>query len=133
VSEGFDIFLQRLVPLESQRAAAASHRASVEKSLEKKLVVRRYRETGSFHHGTGIRHHCDVDLLVSIGNTQPTSSDTALGWVRDALMATFPTTMVYVSRPAVVVDFAGGEERWEVIPGFVRPRAKDAPYVYDIP
>ena len=35
-------------------------------------------------------------------------------------MARFPITPIYVSRPAVVVDFAVGGERWEVIPGFIK-------------
>lgn len=133
VNEAFEVFLERLVPTEAQRAAASTHRSSVETSLEKSVTVKRYRETGSFRHGTGVRNHADVDLLVSIGNAQPTSSDTALGWIRDALKASFPSTSIYVRRPAVVVDFAGGDERWEVIPGFLNSRGTGDPYVYDIP
>lgn len=121
------------MPLASQRTAAGAHRASVEASIEKALTVKRYRETGSFHHGTGVRNHADVDLLVSIGNPEPQNSDTALAWLSNALKTTFPSTPVYVRRPAVVVDFAAGTERWEIIPGFLKNRAKDAPYVYDIP
>jgi len=133
VAQGFDAFLEQLVPLASQRTAAGRHRASVEASIENALTVNRYRETGSFHHGTGVRHHADVDLLVSIGNPEPQSSDTALAWLSNALKATFPSTAVYVRRPAVVVDFVAGAERWEIIPGFLRNRTKDAPYVYNIP
>lgn len=67
VNEAFEVFLERLVPTEAQRAAASTHRSSVETSLEKSLTVKRYRETGPFRHGTGVRNHADVDLLVSIG------------------------------------------------------------------
>lgn len=132
VSQGFDAFLDGLIPTATQRAAAAAHRSSVEASIRKALTVSFFRETGSFHHGTGIRHHSDVDVLVSISGGRPGTSDTALGWVRHALQATFTSTPVYVSRPAVVVDFAGGDERWEVIPGFLKGRA-DRKIVYDIP
>jgi hypothetical protein len=133
VAQGFETFLGRLVPLESQRAAAARHRASVEASLRGALDVYLFRETGSFSHGTGVRGHCDVDLLVSIKGQRPGSSDTALAWVKNALAASFPYTPVRISRPAVVIAFAGGEETWEVIPGFVTGRGGQGVSVYDIP
>jgi Second Messenger Oligonucleotide or Dinucleotide Synthetase domain len=133
VAQGFETFLGRLVPLESQRAAAARHRASVEASLRGGLEVYLFRETGSFSHGTGVRGHCDVDLLVSIKGQRPGSSDTALAWVKNALAASFPYTRVRISRPAVVIAFAGGEETWEVIPGFVTGRGGEGVSVYDIP
>jgi hypothetical protein len=63
--------LSRLVPLNSQRTAAARHRTRVEASLRGALDVYLFRETGSFTHGTGIRGHCDVDLLVSIKGQRP--------------------------------------------------------------
>ncbi|GAA1723111.1 hypothetical protein GCM10009765_83840 [Fodinicola feengrottensis] len=131
VAQGFDVFLERLTPLASQRSAAAAHRSRVETSLKKTLSVLVMRETGSFHHGTGVRNHSDVDVLVSIGNGKPGSSDTALTWVKSALSASFPTTTVKVSRPAVVVEFAGGAETWEVIPGFLK--SSDPSVLYDIP
>ncbi|WP_280330054.1 nucleotidyltransferase [Nocardia wallacei] len=131
VAEGFDVFLERLTPLASQRAAAAAHRSRVETSLKNSLSVLVMRETGSFHHGTGVRHYSDVDVLVSIGNTKPGSSDTALSWVKSALSASFPTTTVRISRPAVVVEFAGGVETWEVIPGFLK--SSEPSPLYDIP
>jgi hypothetical protein len=132
VAQGFDEFLKRLTPLESQRVAAAKHRSSVESSLRNALDVSLFRETGSFNHGTGIRGHCDVDVVASL-KPKPTSSDTALKWVKDALAASFPNTTVRVSRPAVVVEFAKGAETWEVIPGFLTARGGDGVFVYDIP
>lgn len=131
VAQGFETFLSRLVPLESQREAAAKHRASVESSLKNALDVKRFRESGSFNHGTGIRGHCDVDLLVSLGN-KPGTSATALDHVKSALSASFPHTTVRISRPAVVVEFNNGEQTWEIIPGY-RQSAKDEPALYDIP
>ncbi len=133
VTEGFETFLGRLVPLESQRTAAAKHRASVEASLRGALDVSLFRETGSFKHGTGVRGHCDVDLLVSIKGPRPGISDTALAWVKDALVASFPYTPVRISRPAVVIAFAGGDETWEVTPGFLTSHGGQGVYVYDIP
>ncbi len=132
VDQGFTKFLDTLTPTAAQRTAASRHRSSVTGSIEQSLTVKRYREIGSFGHGTGVRGHADVDLLVSLYN-KPLSSDTALGWIKDALSASFPYTDVYVRRPAVVVNFAGGDERWEIVPAFLRSRSDGDPYVYDIP
>ncbi|MBM7480141.1 hypothetical protein JOD49_003061 [Oerskovia jenensis] len=104
----------------------------METALRDKLSVRNVWETGSFRHGTGIHNHSDVDVIVSLGATKPLSSDTALKWVKDALVYRFPTTPIRVSRPAVVVNFAGGLERWEVIPGFYRGQEQSW-NVFDIP
>ncbi len=53
--------------------------------------------------------------------------------MKNALAARFPSTPVRISRPAVVIAFAGGEETWEVIPGFVTGRGGHGVFVYDIP
>lgn len=133
VSQGFDVFLERLTPLQSDRDAKARHRLGVETSLKgsTRFSVQLFRETGSFGHGTGVRNHCDVDLLVSMSANQPTS-DTALSWVKDALKASFPTTVVEIRRPTVVVRFAGGAEPWEILPGFRTSSQGETP-IYDIP
>jgi hypothetical protein len=133
VAEGFDIFLSRLVPLASQREAAGKHRTSVETSLRNALNVSLFRETGSFSHGTGVRNHCDSDLLVSIRGDRPGTSDTALNWVKNALSNSFWSTPIRISRPAVVVEFASGTETWEIIPGFITSRGGADYSVYDIP
>lgn len=133
VAEGFEVFLQRLVPTEAERAARARHRGSVESCLSRRLDVQRYREIGSFTHGTGVHTYVDADLLVSFGTARPVSSDTALTWVKDALQAGFPYTSVQIRRPAVVVNFASGAERWEITPGFLQAKTDGDPFVYSIP
>ena len=133
VQEGFNVFHGWLVPTDAQREAGASHRASVKSALEARLGVRNFFETGSFSHGTGVRGHSDVDVLVSLTNDRPDSPYTALTWVRDALKARFPLTTVTVDRPAVKVLFGGGYETWEVIPGFITSRGGSGVLVYDIP
>jgi hypothetical protein len=131
VAQGFETFLERLVPLESQRDASAKHRASVETSLNNALDVWQFREIGSFGHGTGLRGYYDVDLLVSLKN-KPETSATALQKVKTALAASFPSTTVRVSRPAVVVEFNGGAETWEIVPGY-RKTSSGETVLYDIP
>lgn len=132
VDDGFQEFLNRLVPTSAQRAAGVSHRASVRGALEARLKVNTFFETGSFSHGTGVRHHSDIDALVSLSADRPGSSYTALTWVKDALQQRYPFTVVTIRRPAVVVQFAGGYETWEIIPGFLTTRGGSA-FVYDIP
>jgi hypothetical protein len=133
VNEGFEEFLKRLVPTQAQRDAGASHRATVKAALEARIDVRNFYETGSFSHGTGVRGYSDIDALVSINETRPGSSYTALTWVKDALSARFPLTTVKIRRPAVVIEFGGGYETWEVIPGFITGRGGKDQLVYDIP
>ena len=133
VDEGFREFLSRLAPTQAQRDAGVKHRATVRAALEAKLTVRNFYETGSFSHGTGIRGRSDIDALVSIDATRPDSSYTALNWVKDALTQRFPLTPVKIRRPAVVVEFGGGYQTWEVIPGFMTGRGGANQWVYDIP
>jgi hypothetical protein len=133
VSEGFDEFLKRLTPTQAQRDAGVAHRASVKAALAGKLTVNSFFETGSFSHGTGVRNRSDIDALASIGGTKPGSSTTALHWLKDALTTRFPRTTVKVRRPAVVVEFGGGYETWEVIPAFLTGRGGPNQFVYDIP
>jgi hypothetical protein len=119
VEQGFAEFASRLTPTSTERDAAVRHRRSVEKALSERLEVVTFLQTGSFWHGTGVRGHADIDLLVWLKfQSQPTSSYDALTFVEKSLAAAFPSTSVYISRPAVVVNFANGDERWEVIPGY---------------
>lgn len=133
VAQAFDVFLDRLTPTQAQRDSGTSHRATVKAALEAKLTVRRFFETGSFSHGTGVRGYSDIDALVSLGDTKPESSYTALTWVKDILSDRFPRTTVKIRRPAVVIEFGGGYETWEVIPGFLTTRGGPDQLVYDIP
>jgi len=133
VAQGFGLFLRQLTPTQSEHDAKARHRRSVEASLRAaSFGVLLFRETGSFTHGTGVRGHCDVDLLVSMKAPRPASSDTALGWVKSALQLSFPSTPVVIRRPTVQIRFAAGAETWEILPGFLTLRGGDTS-VYDIP
>lgn len=131
VRDAFRLFIERQIPRQSERDAAEAHRASVEAALES-LSIFGLWETGSFRHGTAVRGHCDVDVLVSLKGTRPSDPDVALNRVKAALTARYPYSNIRVSRPAVVVKFAGGDERWEVIPAYVK-RAVGAEVVYEIP
>jgi len=127
VAQGFDEFLSRMTPTPTQFSAASRHRAAVEARLDAVFGVYRSFETGSLRHGTGVRGHSDADYVFSLRNTRP-SSDTALRRVREELQARFLTTRIFVSRPAVVCEFADGLETIEVVPAYFA--SSDS---YDIP
>jgi hypothetical protein len=132
VAQGFNVFLDRLVPTESERAVAAKHRDSVERSLDNGLGLKRFKQTGSLAHGTGITVHSDVDYLASLKGLQPSSSDTALRKVKECLQGTFTATYIHVDRPAVVIEFASGKETFEVVPAWLQSGTGDT-RVYAIP
>lgn len=132
VQQGFEKFLTDLVPSSAERAVAAKHRESVERSLDAGLGIKRFKQTGSLHHGTGVTIYSDVDYLASLKGAQPSSSDAALRNVRDCLKRSFPYTDVHVDRPAVVINFAGGNEAFEVAPGWLKRGEADT-RVYAIP
>jgi hypothetical protein len=132
VYQGFTVFLDRLVPTTTERAVASKHRDSVERSLQNGLGLHRFKQTGSLAHGTGITVYSDVDHLASLKGVQPVSSDTALRNVKECLQGTFSSTLIRIDRPAVVIEFAGRVESFEVVPGWIQ-RSEGDTRVYSIP
>jgi len=130
IEQALTLFLQDLTPSPSHREASVKHRAGIESSLYGGLNVSSLREIGSYIHGTAVRNHSDVDLLVGINGSRPEKSDTALDWVKAALKRNFPNAPISVDRPSVVIQVAGGE-RWELTPGFHKLRRGID--IYDIP
>lgn len=131
VSAGFDAYLSTMPPSPTAVTAASKHRESVKSALED-LGLSRFFQTGSFSHGTGVHPYSDVDYLASFNSVQPRSSDSALTNVKSRLQDRFPSTTVKVRRPAVVIEFAGGTETYEVVPAWVK-RVEDDDIVYAIP
>jgi len=66
VDEGFRDFLPKLTPSETETAAAASHRNSIETRLKLDFDLKRFFRIGSFGNGTSISGYSDVDYLASI-------------------------------------------------------------------
>jgi hypothetical protein len=116
---GFDEFLSRVTPSDSERVKASKHRSEIEPKLEAKFGLYRMFESGSFRHGTGVSAYSDVDLFASLKSAKPFYGSSALSAVRDALKERFPFTSIRTRTPAVVLDFGGGYERVEVIPAYV--------------
>lgn len=97
-----------------------THREGIQIRLDSWLGVKEMFETGSLKHGTGVWLYSDVDYIASLKGTRPTAT-TALNNVRDALKDKYPNTTIRVARPAVVCEFAGGDETVEVVPAFDDP------------
>lgn len=109
--------LDKYTPSSTYFDKARGHRSSIQTRLDNWLGVKEMFETGSLRHGTGVWNYSDVDYIVSLKGTRPTPT-TALNNVRDALKDKYPNTTVRVSRPAVVCEFASGDETVEVVPAF---------------
>ncbi len=131
-NEGFDTFLRRITPSDTERAKAAAHRSGIEAKLEAKFGLYRLFESGSFRHGTGVSGHSDVDLFASLKSSKPVYGSSALSAVRDALKERYPSTYIHVAKPAVVLDFGAGYERVEVIPAYLLQKVGDH-MKYNIP
>ncbi|MFF1319828.1 nucleotidyltransferase [Streptomyces chartreusis] len=109
--------MSKYTPSSTYFDAARTHRSAIQARLDLWLGVKEMFETGSLKHGTGVWFYSDVDYIVSLKGARPTPT-TALNRVRDALKDRYPNTTVRVSRPAVVCEFAKGDETVEVVPAF---------------
>ncbi|HWZ65388.1 MAG TPA: nucleotidyltransferase [Patescibacteria group bacterium] len=116
--EAFRLFNTWLIPSDSERDKAASHRQTIYDKLDARYGLYRMFQSGSFKHGTGISGHSDVDYFASLKSVRPEHSYSILNSVRDTLQERFPSTYIHVSRPAVVLEFGQGYERVEIIPAY---------------
>ena len=133
VNEAFDLFHTRLTPTAGERAAAASHRASVEAALRAKYDVYRFFGSGSYTNATSIRGFSDVDYFVSLNDKHKVASTSVLSRLRTVLKDRYSATPVSVQTPAVQVAFgSGGSETYEIVPSFLTSTTRKD-YLYDIP
>lgn len=119
LDEGFETFLERLIPLASEHDKAKSHKDSVKSCMENNFKCSRMFETGSFGNATGIRHYSDTDYFAVVPTDEMwTSSSYSLRQVKEALQSTFwRTEGIEVSTPAVKIPFGNyASETLEVTP-----------------
>lgn len=97
VKQGFEDFLKRLTPSNTESKAAKDHRASIEECLKDNFNMKRFFRTGSFGNVTSISGHSDVDYFAEIPTCKlKKKSANTLVEVRNALDARFPRTNVRV-------------------------------------
>lgn len=114
-----DTILRLMTPDADARASAARHRGEIESWLKADLDAIRLRETGSWHHGTAVDNHSDVDYFVSLPGPRPTSSTDALSALRSSL-GRGTTAYVTINRPAVQLQFFDGGPKVEITPAYFR-------------
>lgn len=127
INEGFDDFLKKLTPTDSEREAAKSHRSSIETRLKNDFDMKNFFRIGSFGNGTSISGYSDVDYLASLkSNFYGSDSSYSLSKVRKSLDERFPATGVNVRCPAVVVPFGTTRsETTEIVPANFISREND--------
>lgn len=119
ITEGFQAFLNRVQPLQSERDKAVSHKGSVKSCIENNFRCYSFLETGSFGNDTGIRHYSDTDYFASIPvDVLTDNSSYFLRKLKEALQYTFhKTSGIEVNSPAVVIPFGQyASENIEVTP-----------------
>ena len=119
LAEGFETFLKRLVPLNSEHEKAASHRQSVESCMINNFGCYNFFETGSFGNNTGIRHYSDTDYFAVCASAKFfNDSGSTLRKTKEALQGTFWKTIgIEVRTPAVRIPFGNyASETLELTP-----------------
>ncbi|WP_273416762.1 nucleotidyltransferase domain-containing protein, partial [Corynebacterium appendicis] len=117
-----------MTPDVEARKKAASHRASLEDWLKRDLDIVRMRETGSWHHGTAISRHSDVDYFVTMRGLRPSASWSALEELRSSLARGVSSAIVRTDRPAVNLMYFDSGPSVEITPAYFRETDD-----YDIP
>lgn len=121
LEQGFDKFLEWLVPSSSEHNKAISHKSSVKSSLVKSFGCSSLLETGSFGNGTGIRGYSDTDYFaVCPSQNLAGKSNYILKKVKESLQFTFHrTSRIRVNSPSVAIVFGRhASENLEITPCF---------------
>lgn len=109
----------RVTPKPPDRFRVASRRAELETALDDSPLRNAFvNESGSFHHGTSVRAHSDVDYLVWKTGSRPKSPATLLTTFKSDLYVNMPSaTRATVSSPTVRVEFAS-QPYFEIVPAW---------------
>lgn len=107
LEQGFDTFLGWLEPSATEHDKAASHKGSVKSCMVNNFECFSFFETGSFGHGTGVRHYSDTDYFAACPSEKFYDDSTyTLRKVKEALQETFwQTENIEVKTPAVRIPF----------------------------
>ena len=127
-SSMLESLIRSMTPNEAARSDAAKHRKEIEEWLKTDLGILRMRETGSWHHGTALDGFSDVDYFVSMRDSCPSSSTTALEDLCASLSRGVPGAYVSIDRPAVRLRYFEDGPDVEITPAYIRETDD-----YDIP
>ncbi len=134
INEGFNDFHDKLKIVKTESEAVKSHRASIKNCMESNFGLDIFFRTGSIGNGTNVNGYSDTDYFAGIPreNLKDNSAST-LTAIKNALQTRFPSTNIFVSSPAVVIDFGEAKsETTEVIPADYL-KTENKVNIYDIP
>jgi len=110
----FGKLVNRVQPLDNEKAMAQQHLYTVKTRLTATFNIRKFPPSGSFVRGSFIRGGSDADLMALISRKDfkwgddLVTSRTALERIRVELMKRYPNTPVRTDVHAVVVPFSQG-------------------------
>jgi CubicO group peptidase (beta-lactamase class C family) len=116
-------FALRLPPTDSELGAAESHFATIKSRLADSLDLARILRIGSHARGTAIGTYSDVDILAVLPRSQArwgnrwVRPETYIGRVADDLRDRYTSTGIRRDGQAVVLNFRGGQQAVDVVPG----------------
>lgn len=118
VEEGFNAFLKRLIPSNTEHKKVTKHKKTVHKCLKNKFDCSHFFDIGSYGNGTGVRHHSDTDYFAILPSSMlHHKSSVALRQTKEALQGTFINTTIEVRTPVVKIHFGQfASEKMEIIP-----------------
>lgn len=133
--EGFDQYLAKRAPSESEKAEVRRYRERIHDILSAKYRVMAFYQSGSFQHGTAVRPYSDVDYIARINREdKPVSSNSILESMKVALKTSlWEASEVYVARPTVTLKFAGLVTDYGITPAYLERGSADADRVVLIP
>ncbi|HEX7069859.1 MAG TPA: hypothetical protein VF190_03590, partial [Rhodothermales bacterium] len=142
VSEGFQEYLQRLAPSDTEVEKRRSHKKTIEQALVAEFgAFNELLVMGSHTRDSAIHVKSDVDYFAKLGKAdvlwggERVNSSTTLNRVKKALDTRFKSTDVWIDGPAVVVGFGQGVGAVDVVPGVWTGTTGSSPQypVFDIP
>jgi SMODS domain-containing protein len=142
VYDGFQEYLTRLAPSDTEVDKRKSHKKTIEQALMSEFgAFNELLVMGSHTRESAIHVRSDVDYFAKLGKDDVTrggdrvNSNTTLGRVKKALETRFKSTDVWIDGPAVVVGFGQGAGAVDVVPGVWIGTTGSSPQypMFDIP
>lgn len=134
IEEWFRDFNDKLKLIKTESDSLKSHRKSISDCLVSNFWLNRFFRTGSIGLWTNVSWYSDTDYFAWIPTDKlKQNSHSTLVNVKEVLQKRFPRTNIFISSPAVVVDFwSAKSETTEIIPAdYIK--TENGVNIYDIP
>lgn len=134
----FGRLLGKIAPSEGELEKAKSYVASCQRRLITSFDLKKFQKIGSHARNTAIKLRSDLDFLAVLSRNEAkwagriVNSDTFINKVSQDLSNRYTHTAVRRDKQAVVINFGGGQNSMDVVPGFFKG-FQDRKPVYFIP